>query len=168
MANGYPMAAVIGTEKVMQAAQLSFISSTNWTERIGFVAALATIRKYRRENVAQHLIEIGKLVKAGWQRAAEKTGIKLHTNGLPSLSHFNFDYEDELVLMTLFTQIMLEKGYLAWNQFKPSFAHQEHHVEEYLAAVIDTFAVLAEAVAQGDVASRLKGPPAQRGFYRLT
>ena len=167
MANGYPMAAVIGTEEVMQAAQSTFISSTNWTERIGPAAALATIRKYRRENVADHLIKIGNLVTIGWQQAAEETGLKLHSSGLPSLNHFNLDYEDELALTTLFTQIMLEKGYLAWNQFKPSFAHREDHVEEYLAAVTDTFAILAEAIARGDVANGLKGPPAQRGFYRL-
>ena len=168
MANGYPMAAVIGTAEVMQAAQSTFISSTNWTERIGPVAALATIRKYRRENVAGHLIKIGNLVMTGWRQAAGETGLKLHTSGLPSLNHFSLDYEDELALTTLFTQIMLEKRYLAWTQFKPSFAHQEYHVDEYLAAVTDTFAALAEAVAQGGVAGRLKGPPARRGFYRLT
>jgi len=167
MANGYPMAAVIGTEEVMQAAQSTFISSTNWTERIGPVAALATIRKYCRENVADHLIRMGNLVATGWQRAAEKTGLRLHTSGLPSLTHFSLEYEDELTLMTLFTQIMLEKGYLAWNQFKPSLAHQVLHIEKYLAAVTDAFAILAEAIRRGDAYNRLKGPPARRGFYRL-
>jgi glutamate-1-semialdehyde 2,1-aminomutase len=168
MANGYPMAAVIGTEEVMQAAQSTFISSTNWTERVGPAAALATIRKYRRKNVAEHLIRIGNLVTAGWRNAAQQTGLKLHTDGLPTLTHFGFDSDDGLALTTLFTQIMLEKGFLAWNQFKPSYAHQTHHVDQYLAAVTDTFAVLAEAVAQDNVAGNLKGPPAQRGFYRLT
>jgi len=168
MANGYAMAAVIGTERVMQAAQSTFISSTNWTERIGPAAALATIRKYRRENVAQHLIDIGQRTMRGWERAAEETGIKLHTSGLPSLCHFGLDYQDELALTTLFTQTMLDKGYLAWSQFKPSYAHQVHHVEAYLEAVKEVFAVLAEAIEKGDVASRLKGPVARRGFYRLT
>ena len=49
MANGYPMAAIVGVGPVMEAAQSTFISSTNWTERVGTVAALATIRKFRRE-----------------------------------------------------------------------------------------------------------------------
>jgi glutamate-1-semialdehyde aminotransferase len=43
MSNGYPAAAVIGKKKIMNAAQESFISSTSWTERIGSVAAIATI-----------------------------------------------------------------------------------------------------------------------------
>jgi glutamate-1-semialdehyde 2,1-aminomutase len=168
MANGYAMSAVIGTEKVMQAAQSTFISSTNWTERIGPAAALATICKFRSQKVANHLIKIGRLVMDGWQSAASKAGLKLHTSGLPSLCHFTIEHEQELVLTTLFTQIMLEKGYLAYNQFKPSFAHTVEHVARYLAAVEQSFAILAEAADLGDPASRLKGPPAQRGFYRLT
>jgi len=168
MANGYPMAAVIGTEEVMQAAQSTFISSTNWTERIGPAAALATIRKHGRENVAQHLIEIGKLVITGWQQAAKHAGINLSTGVLPSLAHFSLLCEDELDLTTLFTQLMLERGYLAYSQFKPSYSHQRHHVEKYKAAVDDVFAILASAIARGCVNSLLKGPSARRGFYRLT
>jgi glutamate-1-semialdehyde 2,1-aminomutase len=168
MANGYPMAAVIGTEKVMQAAQSTFISSTNWTERIGPTAALATIRKYQRENVAQHLIEIGKLVMTGWQQAAKQFAINLSTGALPSLAHFNLQHDDELSLTTLFTQLMLERGYLADNQFKPSYAHQKHHVDSYMPAMNEAFATLATAIAQGCVADLLKGPSARRGFYRLT
>jgi len=168
MANGYPMAAVIGTEKVMQDAQCTFISSTNWTERIGPVAALASIRKYRLKNVAEHLIAIGNLVMSGWQRAAKRAGINLNTGALPSLAHFQLQHDDELTLTTLFTQLMLEKGYLAYNQFKPSYAHQEHHVESYMAAVNEAFDILADAGANGCIASLLKGPSARRGFYRLT
>jgi len=167
MANGYAMAAVIGTENVMQAAQTTFISSTNWTERIGPAAAIATIGKYRRENVARHLIAIGGQVIDGWEAAARRTGLKLHTSGLPSLCHFSFEHEQELLLTTLFTQLMLDRGYLAYNQFKPSFAHSSEHVKNYLAAVEEAFDVLAKASGQPDLRGRLRGPVAQRGFYRL-
>ncbi len=168
MANGYPMAAIIGTSAVMEAAQSTFISSTNWTERVGTVAALATIRKFRRERVAGHLQTIGNLMFAGWMRAAAEAGLALHTEGLPGLTHFGFEHPDEPILTTLFTQDMLERGYLAYNQFKPSFAHQPSHVEAYMKAVESSFAFIADAVRVGDYASRLKGPCARRGFYRLT
>jgi glutamate-1-semialdehyde 2,1-aminomutase len=167
MANGYAMAAVIGTETVMQAAQTTFISSTNWTERIGPAAAIATIGKFRREKVAPHLIAIGNQVMEGWERIAQRTGLKLHISGLPSLCHFAFGHEQELVLTTLFTQLMMDKGYLAYNQFKPSFAHTSEHAENYLANVEEVFGVLARAIVQPDLCNRLRGPVAQRGFYRL-
>ena len=168
MANGYAMSAVIGTEEVMQAAQSTFISSTNWTERIGPVAALATIRKFRRLKVADHLISVGNQVLEGWKKAARKSRLKLHASGLPSLCHFSFEHEEELVLTTLFTQIMLEKGYLACTQFKPSFAHTQQQVDGFLVALEEVFSTLAESLERGTTASLLKGPVAQRGFYRLT
>ena len=167
IANGYAMSVVLGREEVMQAAQSTFISSTNWTERIGPVAALATIEKFRREKVAQHLIAIGGSVMEGWQKAARKAGLKLQASGLPSLCHFVFEDEQELALTTLFIQMMLERGYLAYNQFKPSFSHTQEHVDGYLTAVEETFGVMGEALQSGRVASLLKGPLMKRGFYRL-
>ena len=168
MANGYAMAAVIGIESVMQAAQTTFISSTNWTERIGPAAAIATINKFRRQKVAAHLIAIGNQVMQGWQRIAERNRLKLHTSGMPSLCHFSFEHKDELLLTTLFTQLMLDRGYLAYNQFKPSFAHTSEQVDRYLDVVDEVFCILAKDLSQANLSNRLRGPLAQRGFYRLT
>lgn len=168
MANGYAMAAIIGRADVMEAAQSTFISSTNWTERIGPVAALATIRKHQRERVHDHLIDIGKAVLAGWEQAGRRSGLTLHAGGLPSLCHFALEHTEETALSSLFTQEMLERGYLAYKQFKPSYAHQRHHVDAYVKHIEAVFDILADAVRAGDAARRLKGPPARAGFYRLT
>ena len=43
IANGFPLTCVLGTNNVMNKSLSSFISSTFWTERIGFTAALATL-----------------------------------------------------------------------------------------------------------------------------
>ncbi len=69
MSNGFPMAAIIGRENVMQAAQDTFISSTYWTEGVGPVAALATIAKYERCTVPDHLVRTGNAIQKGWIRA---------------------------------------------------------------------------------------------------
>jgi len=71
-------------------------------------------------------------------------------------------------MTTLFTQIMLEKGYLACAQFKPSFAHTQQQVDGFLVALDEAFGILAESLDRGNAASLLKGPVAKRGFYRLT
>ena len=168
MGNGYAIAAVIGKGDVMQAAQTSFISSTNWTERIGPAAALATIRKHRKFNVAEHLIRIGNRVKAGWEEAARRTGLSIHVSGIASLGHFSLLYDNAQVLRTLFTQLMLERGYLAANAFYATFAHQDSHVDAYIKAVEDCFGVMVKAQAEGGAESLLKGPVAHAGFRRLT
>lgn len=168
ISNGYPMAAVIGVEDVMQAAQDTFISSTYWTEKIGPVAALAMIRKHQRCNVSEHLIKIGKHIQSGWKEAADRHGLKINIIGIPPLGHFSFEYENSQAVRTLFTQMMLQKGFLATNAFYASYAHQESHVESYLSAVDETFALIAKAIERGEVEKLLDGPVAHSGFYRLT
>jgi hypothetical protein len=63
---------------------------------------------------------------------------------------------------------MLEGGYLASNQFKPSFAHKPYHIKTYLKSVEDAFSTIAGVLAKGDAEKKLNGPPAMQGFYRLT
>lgn len=168
IANGYPMAAIIGTGDVMQAAQDSFISSTFWTERIGPVAALATILKHRELNVSAHLIKIGKLVQQSWRDAGTKYGLSVSVTGIPPLAHFSFDYPNGLAMRTLFTQFMLEAGFLATGAFYAAYAHQDSDVVRYAAAVDEAFGVIADAREKNEVEKLLKGPVAHAGFYRLS
>lgn len=89
IANGYPMGAVIGTARVMEAAQSTFISSTAWTERIGPAAALATIRKHRALHVSERLISSGRKIQDIWLSAAKTASLPITVGGLPPLSHFS-------------------------------------------------------------------------------
>jgi len=167
ISNGFPMSAIIGTEKVMQAAQKTFISSTYWTERIGPVAAIATIRKHRDLNVSRHLVQIGNRVQNCWLSAAEENNLKITVGGIPPLSHFHFDYSNGQAMLTLFTQLMLERGFLASGRFYASFAHQNIHVEKYDQAVKESFRIIACANSQDRIEELLKGPIAHGGFFRL-
>jgi glutamate-1-semialdehyde aminotransferase len=162
------MAAIIGVGRVMQAAQASFISSTYWTERIGPTAALATIRKHRQQDVSRHLISTGNNIQAGWAAAAGRTGLSVHISGIPPLSHISFDYENGQSVATLFTQLMLERGFLASKGFYVSYAHSGGHVRRYLDAIEEVFRLLVDAIQRGNVEENLKGPVAHIGFRRLT
>ncbi|MDD5544356.1 MAG: aminotransferase class III-fold pyridoxal phosphate-dependent enzyme [Acidobacteriia bacterium] len=168
MGNGYAMAAIIGKSEVMQSAQSTFISSTYWTERIGPVAALATIRKYRRLDVSKHLIRVGTLVLEGWRTAADRVGLPIQVSGIPPLGHFSIEGEQGQAARTLFTQLMLGRGFLATNGFYATYAHQDQHVERYLGAVEDIFAQIADAKGRNAIGDHLVGPVAHSGFARLT
>ena len=168
ISNGYPMAAVIGRPSVMQAAQDTFISSTYWTERIGPTAALATVRKHRREDVARHLIRVGALVQEGWRTVAKRFGLPVDVSGIAPMGHFTFECEHASGAHTLFTQEMLEHGFLANQSFYATYAHQVHHIANYLEAVEVVFRIVAQAVESNTVMDQLKGPVAHTGFRRLT
>jgi glutamate-1-semialdehyde aminotransferase len=168
LSNGYAMSALVGRASIMDAVQTSFISSTNWTERIGPTAAIATIRKFKRDDVPPHLIRVGTTVVEGWKAAATAAGLEVQTSKIPTICHFRFVHPDEHAMISLFSQLMLERGFLASSNFRPSFAHKPEHVDRYVAATRDVFSHSAESARRGDVAAQLKQPLQRRGFYRLT
>lgn len=168
MSNGFPMAAVIGKKAIMETAQETFISSTYWTERIGPAASLATIKKFRQEKVANHLKRAGKKIQQGWEHAASSNGLNIKISGIYPLSHFSFECKRPLVLKTLFTQVMLERGFLATNAFYASFAHKDIHIRKYLAEVDRSFRFLAKALRSGKPEKYLHGEVCHSGFKRLT
>jgi glutamate-1-semialdehyde 2,1-aminomutase len=168
MSNGYPMAAIIGTRKVMEAAQSSFISSTYWTERIGPVAALATLKKMKQINAVKRIEKTGSAVRVGWKALAAKHGLSITLDGVIPISGFTFQNGAESqALKTLFVQEMLDRGFLATNKFFASCAHTDAHIKKYLLAVDEAFAVLAKAVKTDTVRKKLRGPEAHAGFERL-
>lgn len=168
LGNGFPIGAVIGRGDVMQAAQKTFISSTMWSERIGPVAALATIKKHREHNVGAHLMRMGKAVQEGWAHAAKQTGLDISVGGIYPLSHFGFQGINALEAKAFYIQEMLEHGFLASNLFYPMLAHQDSHVDGYLKATQEVFAMMKKHLDQGTLTSALKGAPSCAGFKRVT
>ena len=168
IANGYPMGIIIGKNKVMDASQSSFISSTFWTERIGPVAALATLKKIVNNDVPSHLIKIGKYIKKGWFECARKNNIKIEIMGIDPLATFHFNYGDKSQLIhTYFTQEMLKLGYLASKQVYVSYAHNEDIINNYINAVDIIFKKISVEISEGSIENKLKGPIAHSGFQRL-
>jgi glutamate-1-semialdehyde 2,1-aminomutase len=169
LSNGFPMAAVIGREQVLESAQRSFISSTYWTEGVGPAAALATLARLDAAQAPTQIKRIGELTRAGWKAAAEQAGLAVKVGGIPALCNFSFDHgELNRPLMTLFTQGMLERGFLANGVFYPTLAHRPETVAHYLENVREVFGGLATCLAQGTVEQSLRGPVAHSGFARLT
>jgi len=168
LGNGYPIGAIIGKNEIMEAAQSSFISSSNWTERIGPTAALATIAKFQEFNVGKHLVDLGTRIQSGWDQCARENKLNIQTGGIKPLSHFVFQHEKALEMKALFVQLMLEKGFLASNIYYAMYTHSDSHVDIYLEAVNDSFHEIRNAKNQGNIHELLKGKPSVSGFKRLT
>jgi glutamate-1-semialdehyde 2,1-aminomutase len=169
LGNGHPMAAVIGTRAAMAGAHDSFISSTYWTESVGPVAALATLRKMAAVDVVSHVARAGAVVQKTWSDAGRRHGLPLHVGGYASLAHFKFDHPQGDALRTLYTQQMLDRGFLAGTGFYPTLAHTDAILERFDGAVNEVFEKIAMVLAAGDdPAQLLRGPVAHSGFRRLT
>lgn len=168
ISNGYPMSAIIGRKKIMQAAQKTFISSTYWTERVGPTAALATIKKMKKNNTPKHLDKIGRMIGEGWKNIAAKHNLDISVGGPSPLINFSFNYKNSQEVKTLFIQEMLKRGFLAFPTVYVSYSHKEQHVQKYLKAVDRVFGIIRAAIKRNQVKKLLKGPVAHTGFQRLT
>ncbi|OGZ22929.1 MAG: aminotransferase class III [Candidatus Nealsonbacteria bacterium RIFCSPLOWO2_01_FULL_41_9] len=169
MSNGYPMAAVIGRDKVMDGAQKSFISSTYWTERIGPASTIAVIKKMQKYNVPSHLIKIGNSIGEGWKELAKKHNLKIEVFNIPSLISFKFNYgQDSQALHTLLNQEMLKRGFLTTKSVYVCWSHKKEHVKQYLKNLDEVFGLIKKAIKNKKIYDLLEGPVAHAGFKRLT
>lgn len=167
LGNGYAITAVVGRREVMEAAQTTFISSTFWTERIGPSAALKTLEVMERLKSWDIITQTGNHVRNGWQKLADRHGLKLSHWGLPALAGFTIESANALAYKTLITQEMLAKGYLASNTFYASTAHDAAIIDGYFASLDPVFGLIAECEQGRDVLALLKGPLCHQGFRRL-
>jgi glutamate-1-semialdehyde 2,1-aminomutase len=169
LGGGYAISAIVGSEEVMDVAQDTFISSTMWTERVGFVSALKTIEVLTRDKSWEHLIKIGDRIGKGWDNLAEKHSLKMTTTSFKPLISFKLDYgEMNNKLITLYIQEMLKRGYLAAPSVYVSTAHNVEIVDKYLYVADEVFSILKKGIDAGSVDDLLETKPRSDAFVRLT
>ena len=140
LGNGFAISAVIGSKKIMDIAQDTFVSSTAWTERVGFAAGLAVIKYHKENKIFSHNKKIGRQIKNGWLKLAKKHNLKIEVNSLNTIINFNFLYKNKNdYLITLFTELMLKENILANNTIYISYYHKKKNVIEYLKSVDKAF-----------------------------
>jgi len=168
MGNGFAISAIIGKTEVMRMAQESFISSTFWTERVGFVAALETIKILTEEKSWEQLIKIGTYIGEKWQEKASKHGLRIQITDFKPLISLKFDYgESNNMINTIFVQEMLKRGYLASTSIYVSTAHSIAIVDEYIEQVDKVFFLIAQSITSNKLETLLEVSLMDQGFKRL-
>jgi len=165
--NGYAINAIIGKKKVMQAAEDSFISSTFWTERVGYIAANTTLDLMKKLKPWENLINMGKLFKEGCLNIAKKHNINLRVTGIDTINYLNFEKNKNQIYKTFITQEMLKAKILASNVIYLNIFHKEKHIKIYLKELDKIFKKIKKIELNGSVKSKLKGPVSHDTFKRL-
>ena len=164
--NGYPISAIIGKKDIMQVAQETFISSTMWTDRLGFIAAKVTLKKLKQLNINRLISNYGNKIKKGWIKISKKNKVKISISGQDSIPYLKFDYPNSLEILTYFTQEMLKKGFLAGAQVATSFAYNDKIINKYLKEGDNVFSKIQTCLRNGKFP--LKGEIKHSTFKRLT
>jgi glutamate-1-semialdehyde aminotransferase len=100
MANGYAIAAVVGTEKIMKTAGAKvFISSTYFQNSFAQVAALKTIEILERDDVIGVLRRKGERCIQRLAQVVKDSGVNCTVSGEAWMPHFTFNEATEMLNM---------------------------------------------------------------------
>jgi len=128
MANGFPIAAVVGRAAIMEALESTWVSSTLAGESVGLAAAGAVLDIYEEVNVCETLWRVGAAIQAGVAGAVEASGIAgVHLTGIGPMWTLAFD--DAVV-----QRVFLERSAIGGVLFKrgaynyASVAHDDDEI----------------------------------------
>ena len=150
LGNGYAITSVIGTDKVMRASQSTFISSTFFTERIGFVAALKTLEVMKDIKSWETITNKGKTFKKYLNILIKNHNLDLDISGMHALVCYNFNIDNQLAAKTFVTQEMLKLNFLAGNLFYPSIMHTEKDMKLFFNALDKVYGKLSKIIKNNE------------------
>ncbi|MAV57225.1 MAG: aminotransferase class III [Candidatus Pelagibacter sp.] len=163
--NGYAITCVVGKKNIMKKAGNTFISSTMWSERVGFVAALATINEIEKTKSYKKLIRYGKYINKGWKNLSNKHDLDLKISGIESITSFTFPKNNQ-IYKTFISQEMLKKGYLASNLIYFCSKHSYKVIDEYLVN-LDKIFMQIKNYSLAKIKKKIKGKISHNTFKRL-
>lgn len=174
IANGMPLGVVCGRAEIMRKAIDDLVISVTYGgEALSLAAAAAALRVYRNEPVIEHLWATGARLMRDFDALGEKHGVPLQCHGYEPMSSQTIGYEDPQLsqdVWTLLLQEMAQRGVLLrrGGLLFVTYAHGDEEVEETLAALDESLAVIADAVDSGTVKQRLRVTEVKESFRRFT
>lgn len=156
MANGMPLAAIVGRRELMRQFDRIFFSYTFGGETLSLAAAGATIDEMRAKNVIAHLWSVGAQLQDGCRQVIAEAGLSAQVSvlGYPPRHVLRFldeQQQESLPLKTLFLQEAIQRGIFTAGAHNLSFAHTPADVTRTLSAYREAFAVLRQAVEAKDL-----------------
>lgn len=146
LANGYPLAAVVGTAPLMDAARRTWISSTLASEATALAAALAVLEWHKETNVCATLAETGREMRAAVERAIAASGASgVGIEGLDAMWMLRWDEpgrETRFVREALRAGVLFKRG--AYNF--AAMAHDDAAIDAIERAARDAFVAMRASV----------------------
>lgn len=162
LANGLPLAAIVGRADLMRVFDELFYSFTAGGETLSLAAAKATMLELDRLDAYPRLWKVGETIRDGLNALAERHGLKgrVHCFGPGPRNVVAFkdgNGSDSLLLRTLFQQEVLARGILFAVGHNVSAALTNADIRQTLAAYDEALAALAKHLASGKPESFLRG-----------
>ncbi|MDB3938902.1 aminotransferase class III-fold pyridoxal phosphate-dependent enzyme [Candidatus Pelagibacter sp.] len=161
LGSGYAINAIIGKRQIMKKAENTFISSTFWGERIGYTAALSTIKEFNRLRIFNKIENNGKYIKSIWLNLAKKYEIPIKIMGSNAIPSFEF-CKNHTQRKTFLTQEMLKKNILASNMVYVTVFHNKDNIKRYVKILDQIFFDISKKNIKKILKSKLIFKPINR------
>jgi glutamate-1-semialdehyde 2,1-aminomutase len=146
LGNGWPVAAVVGTRKIMQAAAGLHLSATYHGETAGMAAAIAMLDFVQSHPVADSVWDLGQRLIDGLNQSALRHRVPALAFGepLPPMPFLKFTAEEPALndrLRATFYREMFAQGVLLHPRhlWFVSYAHSPEDIEQTLSAADHAF-----------------------------
>jgi glutamate-1-semialdehyde 2,1-aminomutase/spore coat polysaccharide biosynthesis protein SpsF len=170
MANGLPLAVVVGRSELMREFDDVFVSSTFGGDTLALAACRATLEEYARSPVIEHLWRMGRRFQDGFSALAVRLGVPARAIGYPVHPKIVIDHrshDTQRLLMSLFLQETGRRGVIFhFAGFNISFSHAPADVDESIRACDEALRIVGAALDDGRIAERLEGKPYMEAFRR--
>jgi glutamate-1-semialdehyde aminotransferase len=160
----------VGKREVMEAARTMFISSSYWSDNIGLIAALTTIRELKRRNGITYLQEVGEALRAALNSAITDAGLQGACRGIAAGPYFALTLPagvDRRKVNTLFIQEMARHGVHTLISFRATLAHGDDEIVATQAAATAACHVIRRGLDEGDLDKYLVADLKKEPFRRL-
>ena len=144
MANGFPIAAVVGRRDVMSAWKSTPISSTFGGEAVSLAASVAAISEARERDTTGAIAERGRWLKRQAEAMGAELGLKVMGQGFDALPNIVFEDGTPEMARTLQRELLLHGVFPYFPIWYISYSHDMGVMEETAAAL----RVAMEAVRQ--------------------
>ena len=139
--NGYPIAAVLGTESLRDAASAIFVTGSFWYQAVPMAALIATITAIRDEGAVPAMERIGSMVRDGIRRQAADAGLTVLQTGPVQMPSLSFAGDENFAMARAFCAETIEHGVILHprHNWFVSAAHTDRDVERVLEATAHGF-----------------------------
>ncbi len=138
IANGHPLAAVLGSGAFADAAASIFVTGSFWFSAAAMAAAIATINALRDEGAIEAMDRVGTALRAGILQQATDRGLAINYTGPAAMPYLTFAGDQGHELAATFAAAAVQAG---------AYVHPRHN---WFISAAMTEADLAVALAATD------------------
>jgi glutamate-1-semialdehyde 2,1-aminomutase len=145
IANGHPLAAVLGNDRFRDGAQSVYVTGSFWFSAVAMAAAIATIRAHAAQDAIGAMQASGAAIRDGIVSQADSWGLTVNYTGPVQMPYLTFAGDTDHELASVFAAEALRRG---------AYVHPRHNWFVSAALTGDDIAVLLAATDQAFAAVR--------------